>query len=440
MRHEASQAEAQYPRRTYAWGVVVALALTAVLSYTDRQVMSLLVDPIKAALHIDDTKMSLLLGTAFAMIYGIVGLPMGWFADHLSRRNLILIGIAVWSLGTIGCGLAHTFGQLCSARVIVGMGEAALSPAAISLISDLFPAEQRGRAVGVFFTGICIGIGGSFLIGGMVLSLVHKGLFAFGFLAHSSPWRIVFWVIGGPGLLWCLALLFVREPVRHGQTEPAARPTPRPAVDHLSLLRAGPIFATVALASLVDNGVGAWLPSLLVRRFNENAASVGLHLGYLLIFAYGGGMLAGGALSDLAARLRGSRGKIELCALASLLITLAAPVFASSHPLSVMIATGVYFMLSAVVTASGLSAILDATPNSLRGRAMAVSFFLSVAIGAGFGPTAIALSSSHLFGAAAGLGPAIALIAGSAFALAIVTSIWAERIHTHHANRIATIQ
>jgi MFS family permease len=440
MSHDTTRTEVPYPRRTYAWGVVIALALTAVLSYTDRQVMSLLVDPIKAALHIDDTRMSLLLGTAFAMVYGIVGLPMGWLADHLSRRNLILIGIAVWSLGTIGCGLAHNFGQLFAARVIVGMGEAALSPAAISLISDLFPPDQRGRAVGVFFTGICIGIGGSFLIGGAVLTLVHQGLFAVGHLAHSSPWRIVFWVIGGPGLLWCLALLFVREPIRHGQPLPSTKSATAPAQGHLSLLRAGPIFATVALASLVDNGVGAWLPSLLVRRFGENAASVGLHLGYLLIFAYGGGMLAGGALSDLAARLRGPRGKIELCALASLLITLASFFFASPHPFAVMITTGVYFMLSAVVTASGLSAILDATPNSLRGRAMAVSFFLSVAIGAGFGPTAIALSSSHLFGTVAGLGSAIALIAGSAFALAVVTSIWAERIHTHHANIVAIAQ
>ena len=438
MNHDVSVLEAPYPRAAYAWAVVVALALTAVISYTDRQVMSLIVDPIKASLHIDDTKISLLLGTAFAMIYGIVGLPMGWLADRLSRRNLIVIGIAVWSLGTIGCGLAVDFGQLFAARVIVGMGEAALSPAAISLISDLFPPAQRGRAVGVFFTGICIGIGGSFLIGGAVLGLVHKGVFVIGPMADSPAWRIVFWVIGGPSLLWCFALLFIREPIRHGL--PVATPASRPALDHLSLLRAWPIFATVALASFVDNGVGAWLPSLLVRRFGENAANVGLHLGYLLIFAYGGGMLAGGWLSDLVARKRGSRGKIELCALASLLIAFTAPVFASAHSAFVMVVTGLYFTLSAIVTASGLSAILDATPNHLRGRAMAVSFFLSVALGAGLGPTAIALSSSRLFGAAAGLGPAIALTAGSAFALAFITSLWAERISSHHAKLPAAAQ
>ncbi|MDE2465290.1 MAG: MFS transporter, partial [Alphaproteobacteria bacterium] len=321
-----------------------------------------------------------------------------------------------------------------------GMGEAALSPAAISLISDLFPPSQRGRAVGVFFTGICIGIGGSFLIGGAVLDLVHRGVFAIGPLAGSPAWRIVFLVIGGPSLLWCLVLLFIREPTRHGLLPASTPSTPDTMPDPRSLVRAGPIFATVALASLVDNGVGAWLPSLLVRRFGENAASVGLHLGYLLIFAYGGGMLLGGWLSDLAARKRGPRGKIELCALASLLIALAAPVFASNHSGRVMLVTGFYFALSAIVTASGLSAILDATPNSLRGRAMAVSFFLSVALGAGLGPTAIALSSTDLFGAAAGLGPAIALTAGAAFALAFITSLWAERIRSRHANILTAAQ
>jgi MFS family permease len=132
-----------------------------------------------------------------------------------------------------------------------------------------------------------------------------------------------------------------------------------------------------------------------------------VELGVLLMLGYGGGMLAGGALADRFALWRGARGKTELCGLAAL-VTLPAALALNSPSLPmVLVAVTAYFALSAVVTASGLSAILDGTPNRARGRAMAISFFLNVAIGAGFGPTAVALAGERIFGPAAGLGPAI---------------------------------
>ena len=167
-----------YPRRSYAWYVLAVLIGTAIVSYTDRQVLSLLVDPLRRELGITDTQVSLLLGTAFAVIYGIAGIPFGLLADRISRRNLIFFGVIVWSLGTIGCGYAHTFGQLFAARIVVGLGESVLSPAAISLISDYFPPSRRGAAVGCFLSGIAIGIGSSILIGGGVLNLVETGALA----------------------------------------------------------------------------------------------------------------------------------------------------------------------------------------------------------------------------------------------------------------------
>ena len=132
--------DAGYPRRSYAWAVVAILIGTAILSYTDRQVLSLLVDPIRRDLLISDTEVSLLLGTAFAVVYGIAGIPFGLLADRTSRRNLIFFGVVVWSIGTVACGFAHSFGGLFAARIVVGLGESVLSPSAISLISDYFPA------------------------------------------------------------------------------------------------------------------------------------------------------------------------------------------------------------------------------------------------------------------------------------------------------------
>src|SRR3979409_1563097 len=138
---------AAYPMLPYAWTVVAILIATAVLSYTDRQVLSLLVDPIRGDLSISDTQISLLLGTAFAVVYGIAGVPLGYLADRTSRRNLIFGGLLVWSVGTIACGLSQSVGQLFASRLVVGLGEAVLSPAAISLISDYFPPSRRGTAV-----------------------------------------------------------------------------------------------------------------------------------------------------------------------------------------------------------------------------------------------------------------------------------------------------
>jgi MFS family permease len=410
--------------RSYGWMVAGLLSVTAILSYTDRQVLSLIVDPVRADLAIDDTQMSLLLGTAFALVYGIAGVPLGWLADRGSRRNMILVGLVVWSFGTIGCGLAGGFAQLFGARLVVGLGEAVLSPAAISLISDYFPPSQRGRAVGLYFTGICIGVGGSFLIGGEVLKLVRSGLFASGPLAALPAWRLLFLVIGVPSLLWGLALLAIREPPRA-----VAAPEQRSAVSsgRGSLLSIAPIFATVALASLVDNAIGGWAPSLLRRRFGADPAEVGLTLGYLLIFAYGGGMLIGGWCVDFAARKSPRRGKIILCAVCSLLVLPLTLLIDAGTPNLVLTGIALYFALSAFVTASGFSVILDHAPNHLRGTAMAVSFFLNVAVGAGLGPTAVILSGGLIFGEAAGLGPAIAFTAASAFMLAAAAALWALR-------------
>lgn len=426
---DAAPASPPYPGIARACSVLLILFATAVLAYTDRQVLSLLVDPVRADLAISDTQMSLLLGVAFAAIYGVAGIPLGFLADRTSRRNLIVAGVLIWSIGTLMCAVAPSFAMLFVARVVVGLGEAVLSPAAISLISDTFEPRHRGLAVGTFFTGIAVGIGGSILIGGGVLDLVRNGLFAATPVAHWAQWRLVFLAVGLPSLLWPLLLLTIREPVRRHDQMFTAAESPAMATDTLPRLlrRMAPVFVAVAIASMVDNAVGAWAPSLLIREFAADPAQVGVQLGLLLMLGYGGGMLAGGALADRFARWRGPKGKTELCFLA-VLATLPAAVMINSHSaLGVMSAVPVYFALSAVVTASGLSAILDATPNRMRGQAMAISFFLNVAIGAGVGPTAVALAGDHVFGVAAGLGPAISFTVVASYLLAALVLLAAIR-------------
>jgi len=397
------QEEETYPSRPYAWSVVGILVATAILSYTDRQVLSLVVDPIRGDLGISDTQVSLLLGTSFAVIYGIAGVPLGWLADRVSRRNLILAGLLVWSLATFACGFARGFGELFAARIFVGLGEAVLSPAAISLISDYFPPSRRGTAVGLFLTGIALGIGGAIFIGGAMLHLIENGLLSFGL----APWRTLLVMIGAPGLVWSLAILSIKEPIRRGKAE----------VDHdkdgqpVSWLRAAPIFIAIALGSLVDNAVGAWAPTLLIREFGTDPARVGILLGILLMAGFGGGVLSGGVLAD---RAGGLKGKLRLCLIVALLIVPASLLVASGNFLGALLGVPLYFALSGMVTAAGFSAILDFVPNRSRGLAMSIAFFLNVALGAGFGPTSVALAADHL----SGLGAALAFTIACGYGLA----------------------
>jgi MFS family permease len=416
--HTGTPDPIDYPPRGYAWTVVAILVATAILSYTDRQVLSLLVDPIRADLGISDTQISLLLGTTLAVVYGVAGIPLGYLADRTSRRNLIFCGVLVWTVGTLACGFSQSFGQLFAGRLVVGLGEAVLSPAAISLLSDYFPPSRRGTAVACFLSGIAMGIGAALLIGGGVLHFVRLGALAGTPLATQAPWRLVLLLIGAPGLLWALVILAIREPVRRAAAEPSAS---IPTTQGSGWTRVIPIYLVVALASLVDNAVGGWAPTLLTREFHMDGAKVGVELGVMLTVAFGGGVLVGGWLADRAGVRGGWSRKLLVCLIAGALILPVAAALNAAQVTLVLLSIPAYFALSGVVTACGFSAMLDVVPHRSRGLAMSISFFLNVAVGGAVGPYAVALTSKHVFGSEAGLGPAIAVTAAVAYGTAVLT-------------------
>src|SRR5690606_17286854 len=141
----------------YAWYVVGVLMVCYTLSFVDRQILSLLVTPIKEDLGLNDTQIGLLQGLAFALFYTMLGLPMGWLADRYSRRTIIAVGVLLWSFMTAVCALARSFWSLFAARIGVGVGEATLGPSAFSLITDYFPRDRLGTALSVYSMGIFIG-------------------------------------------------------------------------------------------------------------------------------------------------------------------------------------------------------------------------------------------------------------------------------------------
>ncbi|MCI0489999.1 MAG: MFS transporter, partial [Blastocatellia bacterium] len=206
------ESKASEPSLRYAWYVVIILMVCYTLSFIDRQILSLLVKPIQRDLGINDTEMGLLQGAAFGIFYTLLGLPMGWLADRISRRNLIAVGVFFWSLTTALCAVAKSFGSLFFARMGVGVGEATLAPSAFSMISDYFPKERLGTALSVYAMGIFIGSGLANIVGGTVVgSVVDMPAVDLPVIGTIASWRLTFLIVGLPGILVGLLLYSARH-------------------------------------------------------------------------------------------------------------------------------------------------------------------------------------------------------------------------------------
>ena len=214
------------PSPAIAWYTVILCMVAYVLSFVDRQIIALLIEPIQADLQISDTQFSLLTGLAFSLFYATMGLPIARWADVGSRPLIISAGIVVWSFATALCGLARTYGQLFLARMGVGVGEAALSPAAYSIITDSFPRSQLGLAMGVYSIGVFLGSGLAFLVGGTVIEIVEgMGGLALPIVGTIKPWQATFFLVGLPGIaVGLLFYLTIKDPPRTGLESSDGRP------------------------------------------------------------------------------------------------------------------------------------------------------------------------------------------------------------------------
>jgi MFS family permease len=214
--------EQPYPSRRYAWWVVVVLLLALFVSYIDRQIPALLVDPMKRDLGLSDTQASWTYA-GFAFFYALAGVPIARMADVKNRRFIITIGIFLWTITTVLCGMAKNFWQLFILRIGVGVGEATLTPSTHSMLSDYFPRHKIPRALSVFQIGAVVGSGMAFWIGGMVVqAVINAPPVEIPFLGTFHAWQMTFVYVGAPGLLIVLLMMTVKEPLRrHALMEPA---------------------------------------------------------------------------------------------------------------------------------------------------------------------------------------------------------------------------
>lgn len=380
---------AAYPDPRYGYYVTFILLLAYTLSFVDRQILSFMVDPVKRDLQLSDTSISLLHGFAFSLFYTAVGLFLGRAADRLNRRRLMIAGVSLWCAATVACGFADSYAELFAGRMLVGVGEAALSPAAYSLLSDYFSEEKRARPIGLYSAGVYIGSGLAFMVGGAVVEAAsHAGNVSLGVLGDFRPWQLAFIIVGLPGLLMVLLLLTVKEATRKdlGGGDPGLAFFRDNARFYL------PAILGFAILAIVTFAFTAWIPAAFARTWGWSPARIGLAYGATMLLAGGGGMIFAGWLADHQLK----RDRVDAPIRLSLIAALAAiPIggglaFAAS-PVAAMTLVGITTFLVSVPIALAPVAFQNVTPNRLRGQATALYLLMVNLIGMGCGPTLVAL-------------------------------------------------
>ena len=369
----------------YALGV---LTVAYICNFVDRQILAILQESIKAELHLMDWQLGLLSGIAFALFYVSVGIPIARWADKANRRNIVSIAIATWSFMTAISGLAQNFVHLLLARIGVAVGEAGGSPPAHSIISDLFPPQKRATALSIYSMGVYFGILCGFVIGGWINDFYG--------------WRMVFFVIGIPGILWALVIRFtLREPPR-GQSENVEKVLDAPPMGEvLRLLWSRKSFRHMSLASglhsFVGYGLGHWIASYFIRTYElTTTGELATWLGLITGLAGASGTFMGGYLTDKCSR-RDRRWYMWIPGLAALL---AIPSLLLVFILEVYHLALVIYIIPQFLAAMFIGPTIAMTHGvvGLRMRALASSilFFVLNLIGLGLGPLLTGILSDLL--------------------------------------------
>ena len=412
----SGDADRTYPKRSYAWFVAVLLMPFYVLSFMDRIIIAVLIEPIKADLSLSDVQISLLGGLSFALFYSIVGIFIGRLADSMNRPLLISCGVFIWSLTTALCGFVGRFWQLLLLRMGVGLGEAALLPSTLSLLADYFPPQRIAAPTSVFLFGAPIGIGLSFVTGGYLLETAN-GLVAgpdwasLPIVGDMAAWQLVLFFLGTIGMLMTVALLSVREPRNARPATPAgghaastahgAEAAKLPEVSAYARRHGVAIWTLyfgMALISLAAYAQGLWDFAFLSRTYGISPGEIGLRYGMVQLFGGLAGMFFGGFLAD-----RLSTRGVEAASLKMVVVGAAiATPFSFLYPMAGTASASLWLMVIAIFGsnmcfACAASAVQRMFPGTMLGLAAGIYYFISNAIGMGVGPTAVASLTQYVY-------------------------------------------
>ena len=425
-----SNTESPWPSARVAWHAVILLGVANLFSFVDRFMLSLVVGPVKQTFGISDTEIGMLQGLAFGIFYTLLGIPIGRVADKYNRRAIVAWGVALWSVMTALFGLARNYTELFLCRMGVGVGEAALNPCAVSLISDYFPEHKRSTALGVYTMSAFIGGGLAILLGGTLVSYLGSlGSLELPFVGKIEAWQLAFICVGTPGLFVGLLMMTIEEPKRrelYGNV-PDGKSVPFSMMWNVLKEKRVAYSALIlgfALVGLDGYAKASWMPEFFIRTFGWSMAEIGLNYGLTYLVFAGAGALCGGWASDFL-RKRGHNDAPFLAAAIGVAICLPFSVIGTlvnnEFLALALIAVAIFFSTFPYPLAA--TAVSQLAPNQMRAQVMAFYLLIVNLVGVGLGPTLTALLTDFVFGDEAYLRFSLSIISASTLPLAFFVFI-----------------
>ncbi|MGE3141695.1 MAG: MFS transporter [Hyphomonadaceae bacterium] len=395
-----------------AWYFVGILVVLYAFSCIDRYILALLVQPISAEFELSDSIQGLMLGAGFAVVYSLTGLPLAHLIDRGDRRLIVAIGAILWGATTVASGFAPNVETLVICRTGVAIGEAVLSPAAVSLISDLFPREKRSLPVSMYVGTSQLMSVGSFVVSGAALDLAtHLSPDL-----HTAPWRLTMMLVGLPSILVALLILAtVKEPPRKSELKESSDDSSLPAFlahfrERIGLY--GPTFLGVGCGAMLGYGLVAWLPTLMVRTFDVSAQQAGYYLG---IVGLAGGLSGAFGWPWIAKRF-GKHDPITAlmgCLIAAAAIGYVMAIIAANMTNMVLFLAFFTACFMAIAAYAPIVPILIQTvaPGRMHARLISISFLCSNLIGFAIGPLLVPQFAKFWPDPQAALGAGVATLA-----------------------------
>lgn len=392
-----------WPTRRSAYYSLFVMTVVVMFTVIDRQILALMIEPMKADFHISDTQVAFLIGAAFSITYGIAGIPIARIADTRNRRNLVAASIAFWSICTMGCGIAQNYAGLVLARLGIGIGESGYGPASWSIATDNFPREKVAFATSTYGIGAMIGIGLASFLGGAVLALVgDMPPVALPFGGIIRPWQWAFVIVGLPGLLWSLVVLTSREPPRRGR---AAGPRTRavPVAEVARWLRDDwrtyiAVIGGACMKLLVSAAPATWGATFYHRQFGWSLAQAGMSSGIVTLIVSPPAMILGGKLSERWTRRGRPDANLRIVVMGLLLsVPLLALYPLMPYPYLALSVQAVAVFVGTLGFGPGVASFQVITPNRMRAQVSSLSQFSTNVIAFALSPLIVALFTDYLF-------------------------------------------
>lgn len=391
-----------YPSATAGWFLVVMLTLAYIFSFVDRYILGLLIEPIKAEFDLSDRQIGWLL-SAFTLVYGFVGIFMGWMIDRGKRIWIVSIGVALWSAATVATGMAKNFGQLFAARMGVGVGEATLSPATFSMIGDSFPTEKRGKPIAFYSSALPIGAGIASLLSAAIIAwTASSGSQSLPFFGELAPWRFTLILVGLPGIIFAIFFLFMKEPARRPAAASSDVIGGSGFMDALKYiwknrtLYSGFVLIICTMTAIAYSQ--GFLAPVFERTWGWSPEKYATINGIAILIIGPLNMLIMGTISDWWTNKGVKDASLKLLYIGFFIMvpTGTLPLLMPSAELAFAILC-INTVGIGIVSAIGVTSLLVITPAQVRGQVVAI-YYLAISWFGSLGPIAVGELSSGLFG------------------------------------------